>query len=106
MPSNACWRSRSPSCTRTCTVTVSPGANAGTCLPAPRRASSSFSTLLIVLLRFYCVFTLELFQQLFLFRCQLQLRQQIGATQPRSSQLLLEPPAAYLLVVAGEQHLR
>src|SRR5258708_15405136 len=104
MPSNACWRSRSPSCTRTCTITVSPGPKAGIFLPSRSRVSSSFIILLIVLLLPF-LFVQKFFQQLFLFSRQFELCQQIRTAQPRSSQRLLESPAADLLVVAGEQHL-
>src|SRR5690348_5463440 len=108
-PSKACRRSRSPSFTLTCTITVSPGSNAGTFF---NWASSTawmilfMTAYLLENLSFVTVVADEVLKQLPLLRTQFQILQQVRASGPSPPQLLLQAPAGDGRMVTGEQHFR
>src|SRR5579859_4846658 len=96
-PSKACRRSRSPSFTLTCTITVSPGSKAGIFF----NCASSTAWIILFMTAYLClkqlsiflVFADEVLEQLLLFRAQLQSFQQVRTPEPRPSQHLLHAPA-------------
>src|SRR6267142_6790355 len=95
-------RLRSPSPTLTLTITVSPGENSGNLRPMRLISSCSICSITFIalfLLRFLPEF-LEQFPLGFVHSAPLQ---QLGPSQPRAPQRLLQPPALDLRVMPRHQ---
>src|SRR5262245_29226792 len=98
-------RSLSPSITRTCTRTVSPGRNSGTSGRACRASNFSISFIATSLLYLLRPLALPSGHELALFGGQLRPGQQVGPALERAAQSLFAPVARDPAVIAGQQHL-
>src|SRR5437016_10189097 len=106
MPSKSCVRSFSPSITRTCTRTVSPGTKPWRSFLSCPASTNRIASMTVVLQIVGGLPPLESFQQHPLLGAEPRLGQEVGPSTPRQPQRLAPAPPRNARVVPRQQHRR
>src|SRR5204863_4511 len=104
MPSKSCVRSFSPSITRTCTRTVSPGTKPWRSFLSCPASTSRIASMTVVLQIVGSRPPFESLHQRPLVRRQPRLREEVRPPSPRQPQRLSPPPPRDARVIARQQH--